>query len=84
MRKLEGVVKEIVSEMDYLKRREERFSGTNGELHSISQMSLLLREIQSQRIDELQTLASSHLSRWWLWEYGKSSTCGRISSENIS
>jgi hypothetical protein len=30
MRKLEGIVKEIVDEMDYLKRREERFQTTNG------------------------------------------------------
>ena len=30
MRKLEGIVKEIVDEMDYLKRREERFQNTNG------------------------------------------------------
>ncbi|KAH9050917.1 emp24/gp25L/p24 family/GOLD-domain-containing protein [Lactarius deliciosus] len=29
MRKLEGIVKEIVDEMDYLKKREERFQGTN-------------------------------------------------------
>jgi hypothetical protein len=29
MRKLEAVVKEIVDEMDYLKSREEHFSGTN-------------------------------------------------------
>ncbi|KAI0074078.1 hypothetical protein K474DRAFT_1665818 [Panus rudis PR-1116 ss-1] len=29
MRKLEGVVKEIVDELDYLKRREERFQATN-------------------------------------------------------
>ncbi|KAH8103014.1 emp24/gp25L/p24 family/GOLD-domain-containing protein [Cristinia sonorae] len=29
MRKLEGVVKEIVDEMDYLKKREERFQKTN-------------------------------------------------------
>ncbi|KAH9932979.1 emp24/gp25L/p24 family/GOLD-domain-containing protein [Fomitopsis serialis] len=29
MRKLEGVVKEIVDEMDYLKSREERFQTTN-------------------------------------------------------
>ncbi|KAI0266470.1 emp24/gp25L/p24 family/GOLD-domain-containing protein [Gloeopeniophorella convolvens] len=29
MRKLEGIVKEIVDEMDYLKRREERFQNTN-------------------------------------------------------
>jgi hypothetical protein len=31
MRKLEGIVKEIVDEMDYLKTREERFQTTNGE-----------------------------------------------------
>jgi p24 family protein delta-1 len=30
MRKLEGVVKEIVDDMSYLKRREMRFSDTNG------------------------------------------------------
>ncbi|KAK7462790.1 vesicle coat component [Stygiomarasmius scandens] len=29
MRKLEGIVKEIVDEMSYLKRREERFTDTN-------------------------------------------------------
>ncbi|KAL4079597.1 emp24/gp25L/p24 family/GOLD-domain-containing protein [Scleroderma citrinum] len=29
MRKLEGVVKEIVDEMEYLKKREERFADTN-------------------------------------------------------
>jgi p24 family protein delta-1 len=29
MRKLEGIVKEIVDEMDYLKTREERFTDTN-------------------------------------------------------
>jgi hypothetical protein len=30
MLKLEGVVKEISDEMDYLKRREERMRDTNG------------------------------------------------------
>ena len=29
MRKLEGVVKEIVDELGYLKTREERFTNTN-------------------------------------------------------
>lgn len=33
MRKLEGIVKEIVDEMDYLKKREERFQTTNGKSH---------------------------------------------------
>jgi p24 family protein delta-1 len=27
--KLEGITKELVEEMDYLKRREERFAATN-------------------------------------------------------
>ena len=29
MRRLEGLVKEIVDEMGYLKKREERFASTN-------------------------------------------------------
>ena len=32
MRKLEGIVKEIVDELGYLKKREERFQATNGAL----------------------------------------------------
>ena len=32
MRKLEGVVKEIVDELNYLKRREARMRDTNGSL----------------------------------------------------
>jgi len=42
MRKLEGVVKEIVEELNYLKRREARMRDTNGEL-SISELSQLER-----------------------------------------
>lgn len=38
MRKLEGVVKEILDEMEYLKRREERFTSTNS-MFSISDRS---------------------------------------------
>lgn len=30
MRKLEGIVKEVVDELTYLKRREMRFRDTNG------------------------------------------------------
>jgi hypothetical protein len=40
MRKLEGIVKEIVEEMDYLKKREERFQITNGAFSSMSQQPL--------------------------------------------
>jgi len=32
MRKLEGVVKEILDEMKYLEKREERFTSTNSTL----------------------------------------------------
>ena len=39
MRKLEGIVKEIVDEMGYLKKREERFTGTNS---TVSYLSCLL------------------------------------------
>lgn len=34
MRKLEGIVKEISEEMAYLKRREEKFTDTNGAFSS--------------------------------------------------
>ena len=30
MRRLEGLVKEIMDDMGYLKKREERFADTNG------------------------------------------------------
>jgi len=40
MRKLEGLVKEIQDEMDYLKRREMRFQSTNGKSRSFSPPSL--------------------------------------------
>lgn len=33
MRKLEGLVKEVVDEMGYLKKREERFTETNCAFH---------------------------------------------------
>lgn len=33
MRKLEGLVKEVVEELDYLKAREVRFASTNGEAY---------------------------------------------------
>ena len=33
MRKLEGIVKEIVDEMGYLEEREERFANTNSACH---------------------------------------------------
>lgn len=40
MRKLEGVVKEIVDELNYLKRREARMRDTNGVFQLIHQFFL--------------------------------------------
>jgi len=44
MRKLEGVVKEITDEMDYLKRREERMRDTNGQsfAHQLLRLTMSL------------------------------------------
>lgn len=39
MRKLEGIIKEVVDEMGFLKTREERFADTNGQLASSSYSS---------------------------------------------
>lgn len=41
MRKLEGVVKEIVDELNYLKRREARMRDTNGQFSSLDPYILL-------------------------------------------
>lgn len=48
MRKLEGVIKEIVDEMDYLKKREERFSSTNGmSFISVTFLTFLITNTES-------------------------------------
>jgi len=44
MRKLEGVVKEIVEELNYLKRREARMRDTNGEFLHFSKSLPRVRE----------------------------------------
>ena len=49
MRKLEGIVKEIVEEMDYLKKREEKFQNTNG---ACSPNSIPVRLTEPFSIDE--------------------------------
>ena len=46
MRKLEGIVKEIVEEMDYLKKREERFQITNGTCPPNATCSMAARLIE--------------------------------------
>ena len=77
MRKLEGLVKEIVDELDYLKKREERFANTNGTspLSPSYNISLLTRLVdQSRRISACKTLPGSRSSHSWVWVYGRFST----------
>lgn len=81
MRKLEGVVKEIVDELNYLKRREARMRDTNGELfvslsHSGSMLMKLTDEKQSQRTTELETSSSLLSQHWSFWEFGRLFTYG--------
>ena len=45
MRKLEGVVKEVVDEMNYLKTREERFQATNSASSLLFSSLLLLMRL---------------------------------------
>ena len=53
MRKLEGIVKEVVDEMTYLRKREERFTKTNGAFIPPPHfMSILTRSRCPHRIDE--------------------------------
>lgn len=62
MRKLEGIVKEIVEEMDYLKRREQRFSSTNGRSqHDLVLATFLIIAIfvQSQRTNASRVSGST-------------------------
>lgn len=81
MRKLEGVVKEIVDELNYLKRREARMRDTNGE-HSLSaetrlrfyvltdQTSLLSRDAEStnDRVRNFFFLTFSTLVLLGVWQ----------------
>jgi plasmid replication initiation protein len=49
MRKLEGIVKEVVDELEYLKQREERFSDTNRQSYLrilVHRMLLTLSSLQ--------------------------------------
>ena len=52
MRKLEGVIKEIVDEMNYLKKREERFSSTNGAFLPFLSYSKWLMCLFATRVNE--------------------------------
>ena len=58
MRKLEGVVKEIVEELNYLKRREARMRDTNGEL-SISELS----QLERAKLTECRNVATCRIDK---------------------
>lgn len=89
MRKLEGIVKEIVDEMDYLKSREERFQSTNSASRPSLPRARTLTAVsvplpQCRRTSACRTLRGSLSSLWSHWDFGRSSTYGRSSSGNIS
>ena len=72
MRKLEGIVKEIVEELDYLKKREERFSSTNGALLPSSDycygLLILISESTNQRVQNFGTFTFFALVGLGVWQ----------------
>lgn len=88
MRKLEGVVKEIVDELDYLKKREERFQSTNG--MDVLTCIVCCSELLFSKHHQCQQTAASRISRGSLyslllaWACGRYSIYGHSSSANIS
>jgi hypothetical protein len=88
MRKLEGLVKEIVDEMGYLKKREERFADTN-RASTIHNNFILMRVLtlfcffsQSQLNNASKILPGSRSSRSPPSASGRSSTSARFSGVN--
>ena len=74
MRKLEGIVKEVVDEMTYLRKREERFTKTNGAFVPYPLplfLSILTRFV---RIDE------STRTKLWLVHYPIACWLGRMAN----
>ena len=86
MRKLEGVVKEIVDELDYLKKREERFQTTNSALLcSNCKFSVnVWFWNQYPRMDACSSLRGSPLPLSSGWGFGRFSTYVHFSNENTS
>jgi hypothetical protein len=64
MRKLEGIVKEIVDEMDYLKKREERFQNTNGMPYYVFFLLYMLTDVDSQYRQTFVCKISPGLQLW--------------------
>lgn len=63
MRKLEGVVKEIVDELNYLKRREMRMRDTNGESRLASFVSVRRERVSGADVGAWPMLAESTNAR---------------------
>jgi hypothetical protein len=73
MRKLEGIVKEIVDEMAYLKAREERFTDTNCEWISIRLVCMGLIAVLSavstnQRVQKFAWFTLIALTALGVWQ----------------
>jgi hypothetical protein len=71
MRKLEGIVKEIVDELDYLKKREERFQTTNGafsrlvlRIASVTDINLVSTNLRVQNFAWFTIVALLALGVW--------------------
>ena len=85
MRKLEGIVKEVVGELGYLREREERFQSTNSACRDAAVcVPLTHLLIQYQRMGACKTSRGSRCSRSSAWAYGRYSIYGRSSNESIS
>ena len=74
MRKLEGIVKEVVDEMTYLRKREERFTKTNGALVPYPLPPFLSILTRFVRIDE------STRTELWLVYYPIACWPGRMAN----
>lgn len=74
MRKLEGLVKEIVDEMGYLKKREERFADTNrastihNSFHSRQHGFLFLAVSTQQRVQNFAWFTILSLAALGVWQ----------------
>ena len=82
MRKLEGLVKELVEEMDFLKKREERFTRTNSS-SSVLVWCLYNHCQQRRQTNVYKTLHGLPSYASPLLALGKSSIFVRTSNESI-
>jgi emp24/gp25L/p24 family/GOLD len=85
MRKIEALVKELIDDMTYLKKREERFRKTNSEFY-IPHVFVRPRStlVQSRPVDVCKTLLGSPLPLWVVLGCGRSCISGHTSRRSIS